>query len=72
MWKLRYLEQIFFDNPCLPTLAFQGDEQREEKTKEEMQKNVLSIRGEDRRYWRVSLLLIQNSCSKEYEYDPEF
>ena len=27
-----------------------GDEQREEKTKEEMQKNVLSIRGEDRRY----------------------
>jgi len=29
---------------------YQGDEQREEKTKEEMQKNVLSIRGEDRRY----------------------
>ena len=29
-----------------------GDEQREEKTKEEMQKNVLSIRGEDRRYWK--------------------
>jgi len=29
---------------------YQGDEQREEMQKEEMQKNVLSIRGEDRRY----------------------
>jgi hypothetical protein len=29
---------------------YQGDEHRDEKTKEELQKNVLSIRGEDRRY----------------------
>jgi len=29
---------------------YQGDGEREERTKEEMQKNVLSIRGEDRRY----------------------
>ena len=35
-----------------------GDEQREEKTKEEMQKNVLSIRGEDRRYWKYPIVWI--------------